>query len=63
MIKETKQLEWSNLLDGFCPKCDGCIEEQGSQVKCDSCDFHISKARFDELTKKMKREQGDDSDE
>lgn len=42
-------MEWSNLLDDYCPKCDGKLTRQSDYHYCNECDFRVTAERFSEL--------------
>lgn len=46
-------MNWGNLKDGKCPKCEGKLYERGGPyVYCDKGDFTIGKDKFKEITSK-----------
>lgn len=51
--KNLEGIEWSNLLAGYCPKCDSDIRPDGNYFICDKCSFVISKTRFNEVCQSM----------
>ncbi len=60
-----KKLEWKNLKDEFCPKCYSEISNNDGSLRvfCTSCDFSISKIRYNEILEDMEKEEaGNDAD-
>lgn len=48
-------LEWKNLCDFACPKCESLLQKGILEYKCmnKNCDFHIRKKRFDEIVQSI----------
>ena len=46
-------MNWKNLKDNKCPKCNKALKPQGVYFKCSKCDFTISGSKFNEIIKKL----------
>lgn len=61
----TKRLEWTNLKDDYCPSCykDLDNDEKSLIIKCSSCDFVITRVKYNDLIEQMEKEEaGDDAE-
>jgi uncharacterized Zn finger protein (UPF0148 family) len=53
--KNLEGLEWSNLLDDYCPKCDAILFETMNGFYCKKCGFEITRKRYEELKEELRR--------
>lgn len=51
-------MEWSNLQDGKCPKCDTTLNNdvERQQLTCPECAFRINNEKFKDITSRMAEE-------
>jgi ribosomal protein L37AE/L43A len=54
--KNLEGMEWSNLLDDYCPKCDNELTFNNGVHRCEKCGFVITDARFKEVCENLDKD-------